>query len=118
MIDRRLAWMVVAFGVLVTATGVVGALQGSVAAAGAGGVLGVGIGAAGLAMVAGRRIAVAASLVLCVLVALAMLQRMHETGRALPAAPGGILSVALAYALGAERRRARRSPRATPPSAR
>jgi hypothetical protein len=106
-VDRRLSWMVVAFGVLVLASGVIGAMRGVVADVGAGGVLGLGLIACGLVLVFGRHAALA-GVALCFLTAFAMAVRLHRTEALVPALPLGVLAVALGYALMSERRRIRR----------
>lgn len=103
--DRRLSALVVAFGVLVVAGGAFGALKGSVASLAAGGTLGLGIAVGGLFLLRGRE-AWFPTIALCFLTAVGMAQRLHATGKLVPSLPVGILAIALAYALVADRRRA------------
>lgn len=121
MNDRRLSVLVLVFGVLVLAGGVIGGLKGSVASAGAGGAIGLGLVGCGAAMLAGRRAAILPSIALCFVTALAMAQRVHATGKLVPGLPVGVLAIALTYVLLAERRRRALAPRprsAPPPPAR
>ncbi|MFO0933787.1 MAG: TMEM14 family protein [Planctomycetota bacterium] len=105
MNDRRLSAMVLVFGVLVLAGGVIGGLKGSVASAGSGGAIGLGLVGCGAAMWAGRRAAILPAIALCFVTALAMAQRVTVTGKLVPGLPVGVLAVALTYVLLAERRR-------------
>jgi len=104
MNDRRVSWMVLVFGVLVLAGGVIGSLKGSVASAVAGGAIGLGLVGCGAAMLAGRRAALPA-IALSFVTALAMAQRVYATGKLVPGLPVGVLAVAVTYVLLAERRR-------------
>jgi uncharacterized membrane protein (UPF0136 family) len=104
-VDRRLAWFVVAFGVLVIVGATIGFLKGSSASLASGGPIGVGLVAAGLLSVRGLRIGPPAALALCALTALVMALRLHQTGSLVPALPVGLLAAALVFAILADRRR-------------
>ncbi|MBL9087173.1 MAG: TMEM14 family protein [Planctomycetia bacterium] len=119
MNDRRPATLVLVFGVLVLAGGVIGFLKGSAASLAAGGSIGLGLVACGAAMWAGRRAAILPAIALCFVTAIAMAQRLHATGKLVPNLPVGVLAIALGYVLLAERRRRAlaRSPRTAPPAA-
>lgn len=103
--DRRLAGLVVAFGVLVVLGGALGALKGSVASLAAGGTLGLGIAVGGAFLLRGRQ-AWFPTIALCFLTAVGMAQRLHASGFFVPSLPVGLMAIALAYALVADRRRA------------
>jgi uncharacterized membrane protein (UPF0136 family) len=103
--DRRLSWMVVAFGALVVLGGVIGFWKGSAASLASGGSLGLTLAAAGILMVRGVRAAVGAAIALTFVTALLMAWRLHTTGRLVPSLPVGVLAMAIFGALVADRRR-------------
>ena len=118
MNDRRFSSMVLVFGALVLAGGVIGWSKGSAASLAAGGSIGLGLIACGAAMWAGRRAAILPAIALCFVTAVAMAQRLHATGKLVPNLPVGVLAVAVGFVLLAERRRRAlaRSPRTAPPA--
>lgn len=103
--DRRLAWFVVAFGVLVIVGATIGFLKGSTASLASGGPIGAGLVAAGLLSLRGLRFGPPAALALCALTALVMALRLYQTGSLMPALPVVVLAVALVVAMLADRRR-------------
>jgi uncharacterized membrane protein (UPF0136 family) len=104
-VDRRLAWFVVAFGVLVIVGATIGFVKGSTASLASGGPIGVGLVVAGLLSHRGLRAGPPAALALCALTAVVMAVRLASTGSLLPALPVGVLAVALVVAMLADRRR-------------
>ncbi len=97
--DKRLSWMVVLFGVLVVAGGVIGYTKGSTESlltAGPMGLLIVGCGAMALR---GAHWARRVACIACAAVAALMLSRIIQTGKLLPGAPVVALGVSLAAVL-------------------
>jgi uncharacterized membrane protein (UPF0136 family) len=104
-VDRRLAWLVVAFGLLVLLGAGIGFAKGSTASLASGGPIGVGIVVAGALSLRGMRAGPPAALALSALTAGVMAWRLATTGSLLPALPVGVLALALFLALLADRRR-------------
>jgi len=103
--DRRLAWMLALFGVLVVAGGILGFAKGSVASLASAGPLGLGILACGLLAVRGARAVSGAAIALTFLTAAVMAVRLTQTGKLVPGLPVGALALALCVALVTDRRR-------------
>lgn len=97
--DRRLAALVVAFGVLVVAGGTLGAIKGSVASIAVAGPIGLGLLGSGVAMLRGLAKARVVAMGLCLATALVMGGRAAMTGKAMPGVPVGILGLALGAVL-------------------
>lgn len=97
--DKRLAWMVVLFGALVVAGGVIGYAKGSTTSlltAGPLGLLIIAFGGLGLRGVAWARRAAGMA---CATVAAVMLSRLIQTGNLMPGAPVAALGISLAAVL-------------------
>jgi hypothetical protein len=103
--DRRLTWMVLGLAGLLLALAARGVARASAVEAGPAGVLGIGLLGAGIGLLWRRRVAERIALVLSFFAAAAMAARATESGRVVPALPVGLVALALAWAILAERRR-------------
>lgn len=97
--DRRLAWMVVAFGLLVIAGGVIGYSKGSVLSLATAGPLGLLTVAFGVFQLRGARWAARAAFFSCAAVAAVMIERLVSSGKLVPALPVAVLGLGLAFML-------------------
>jgi uncharacterized membrane protein (UPF0136 family) len=98
-VDKRLAWMVVGFGLLVIAGGVIGYTKGSTASLITAGPMGLLVTGFGLLALRGAPWARRAACYACAAVAAVMLSRLIQTGKVIPSAPVAALGLALAAAL-------------------
>lgn len=97
--DKRLAWMVVGFGLLVIAGGVIGYTKGSTASLITAGPMGLVVTGSGVLALRGTPWARRAACYACATVAAVMLSRLIQTGKLIPGAPVAALGFALAAVL-------------------
>ena len=97
--DKRLAWMVVGFGLLVIAGGVIGYTKGSTASLITAGPMGLVVTGFGVLALRGAPWARRAACVACAAVAGLMLSRLIQTGKLIPGAPVAALGLSLAVVL-------------------
>ena len=100
VMDKRLSWMVLAYGVLVVIGGLIGYLaKGSLLSILTAGPLGLATAAFGSLQLRGARWAVRAAFFSCAAIAAVMIERYMSSGKLLPAVPVATLGLALAFVL-------------------
>jgi uncharacterized membrane protein (UPF0136 family) len=98
--DKRLSWMVVAYGLLVIAGGIIGyASAGSRASLWTAVPLGTATTVFGVFLLRGARWALRAGFFSCAAVAAVMIERLVSSGKIMPAVPVAALGLGLAFLL-------------------
>lgn len=97
--DKRLSVLVVLYGVLVIAGGIIGFTKGSVLSLATAGPLGVLTVVFGVFLLRGARWAARAAFFSCAAVAAVMIERLVATGKIVPAVPVAALGLGLAFLL-------------------